>query len=336
MGPDQNEELLRYYNDRRVWLLEADEIPPQLAPYPCQTRWAYHRRGRPEDGRLGRGGTPVSMMLNKPRPLAEAIPRLPIDSAQLEPSTTTPDSASAGEASGVYLPEESRSERYIAIGLFLLSFLYLCIFRRYTLDRSRRGNRPARSAANTGRASSVSGLLLILHSWIVLSPTRCCSASLEILCWSHTRPWRSWERHSPVITYLLSRRVCSREIALLVTGLMTITALPFRFMVLHNWDSTLLACLALYCAVRLAGISTRGVGFCDGSLVSLTGLFEQSKGAGLLLGLGLGFLIIALRGRACGKSLIANCLTRRMFALAIWPGWPYGGHSRLTSPASMF
>jgi hypothetical protein len=33
MGPDQNEELLRYYGDRRVWLLEADEVPPKLTQY---------------------------------------------------------------------------------------------------------------------------------------------------------------------------------------------------------------------------------------------------------------------------------------------------------------
>jgi hypothetical protein len=33
MGADQNEELLRYYKDRRVWLLEADVTTPQLSPY---------------------------------------------------------------------------------------------------------------------------------------------------------------------------------------------------------------------------------------------------------------------------------------------------------------
>jgi hypothetical protein len=32
MGHDQNEELLRYYNDRRVWLLDADTSPPRLVP----------------------------------------------------------------------------------------------------------------------------------------------------------------------------------------------------------------------------------------------------------------------------------------------------------------
>jgi len=38
MGSAQNEELLRYYGDRRVWLLEADANPPQLAPYAEQNR----------------------------------------------------------------------------------------------------------------------------------------------------------------------------------------------------------------------------------------------------------------------------------------------------------
>jgi hypothetical protein len=33
MGAQQNEELLHYYSDRRVWLLDGDAISPQLAPY---------------------------------------------------------------------------------------------------------------------------------------------------------------------------------------------------------------------------------------------------------------------------------------------------------------
>jgi len=33
MGAEKNEELLRYFKDRRVWLLEADEIPAKLAAY---------------------------------------------------------------------------------------------------------------------------------------------------------------------------------------------------------------------------------------------------------------------------------------------------------------
>jgi hypothetical protein len=34
MGPAQNEELLRYYNDPHAWLLDADALPPKLDSYP--------------------------------------------------------------------------------------------------------------------------------------------------------------------------------------------------------------------------------------------------------------------------------------------------------------
>jgi hypothetical protein len=33
MGAEKNEELLHYYRDRRVWLLEADDVPTKLTPY---------------------------------------------------------------------------------------------------------------------------------------------------------------------------------------------------------------------------------------------------------------------------------------------------------------
>jgi hypothetical protein len=34
MGPGENEELVRYFKDREVWLLEPDEMPPRLTTYP--------------------------------------------------------------------------------------------------------------------------------------------------------------------------------------------------------------------------------------------------------------------------------------------------------------
>ncbi len=33
MSPAENEELIKYFRDRRVWLLEADEHPPKLTQY---------------------------------------------------------------------------------------------------------------------------------------------------------------------------------------------------------------------------------------------------------------------------------------------------------------
>jgi hypothetical protein len=35
MGPSENDELIRYFKDRKVWLLEADQKPPRLSPYPA-------------------------------------------------------------------------------------------------------------------------------------------------------------------------------------------------------------------------------------------------------------------------------------------------------------
>ncbi|MGH9502113.1 MAG: hypothetical protein ACRD20_04610 [Terriglobales bacterium] len=34
MGVERNQELIDYFNDRHVWLVEPDKIPPQVSPYP--------------------------------------------------------------------------------------------------------------------------------------------------------------------------------------------------------------------------------------------------------------------------------------------------------------
>jgi len=74
----------------------------------------------------------------------------------------------------------------------------------------------------------------------------------------------------------------------------------------------------LYCAVRfLESASVQWV-FAAATFTSLTALFEQSKGAGLLLGLSTGFLIIALGERQ------ATFLTgRQWIAIAIGLTWPF-------------
>jgi len=40
LGPQRDEELLRYYSNRTVWLFEPDKEPPGITPYPraCGTR----------------------------------------------------------------------------------------------------------------------------------------------------------------------------------------------------------------------------------------------------------------------------------------------------------
>ena len=36
MGAVQNERLFAYFRDRSIWLLQADERPPRLTPYPVE------------------------------------------------------------------------------------------------------------------------------------------------------------------------------------------------------------------------------------------------------------------------------------------------------------
>ena len=33
MGSEKNQRLLNYFRDRKVWLVEPDEIPPRISPY---------------------------------------------------------------------------------------------------------------------------------------------------------------------------------------------------------------------------------------------------------------------------------------------------------------
>lgn len=100
-----------------------------------------------------------------------------------------------------------------------------------------------------------------------------------------------------VLTYLLARRVCSRWSAFLASALVTLTGLPNRFLVLHNWDSTLWAFLTMYCAVIYLQNPRRLWLFAAGLFAAVTCLFEQSKGAGIVLGLGLAAIILVTTDR---------------------------------------
>ena len=98
-----------------------------------------------------------------------------------------------------------------------------------------------------------------------------------------------------VITFVLARRMASRTGAVVAALALLLCCLPVRFLVLHNWDSTAAALLALYCALGL--LRNPGLGWAAGIgfFTSLSVLSNQARGMGVVLGLVLGFL--ALRSR---------------------------------------
>lgn len=120
-----------------------------------------------------------------------------------------------------------------------------------------------------------------------------------------------------VVTYSLARRVCSRTISLLAAGLTTAVSVTYRFVVVHNWYSTLFAMLALYAAIRLLETGQRRWGFITGSLTALTILIEQSKGPALMGGLAIGYLVLLTVG---GKKLPG---VSDILAFAIGFAWPF-------------
>jgi hypothetical protein len=193
-------------------------------------------------------------------------------------------------------PAFGADDRRIAIALALLSFGYLCLFRRFTqlepdegivlqgAQRILMGQIPYRDFFTFLTPGSYFLMALIFrvfgNSMLVARTTLAVIGAIF-----------------SVITYALARRVCSKKSALLAAALVALTALPYRFLVLHNWDSTFWACLAVYSAIRLSEIPRGSWAFATGTLCSLAVLFEQSKGAGLSIGIVLGFILISLSGR---------------------------------------
>ena len=209
------------------------------------------------------------------------------------------------------VPEQSGSDRLVTGLLFALSLAYLLAFRRYATmepdegillqgaQRILHGQVLYRDFFSFFTPGSYYFLALIFgifgNSFLV---ARTVLAVIGGVC--------------SVVSYLLARRTCSPGTALITAALVTLTTLPYRFLVLHNWDSTLWACLAIYCAVRFIERPHWKWAFSLGSFASVTTLFEQSKGAGLCLGLGLGIGILVLAGGRrdlLQRSSVAGILT---------------------------
>lgn len=218
------------------------------------------------------------------------------------------DSLTSGETSAPSHPERPASEAWITAAVFLLATGYLLLFRRYTTIE------PDEGIVLQGAQRILRGEVLYRDFFSFLTPG---SFYLQALLFkvfgnSFLVPRTTLAVLGGMfsaIGYLLARRVCRRSTTLIAIALLTLITLPYRFLALHNWDSTLLACLAVYCAVRMVESAHAGWAFAMASLTSLTLLFEQSKGVGLGLGLCLGFVSVrvlrASRLEIRGVDLIA-------------------------------
>ena len=220
-------------------------------------------------------------------------------------------------AKSLLLPEKLPLERWIALGVFTISLLYLCLFRRYTsID-------PDEGIILQGAQRIVHRQVLYRDFFSFFTPGSYYLLALLFKVFGSSMlvartALAAYGAFFSVFTYLLARRVCSRWVALAAAYLVTWTCLPWRFMILHNWDSTLWACATVYCAVWLLQAPRWGWALATGSFASLTVLFEQSKGAGLVLGLGLGLLLLVLFARSTLR------LSRRDWVtLGIGLAWPF-------------
>jgi 4-amino-4-deoxy-L-arabinose transferase-like glycosyltransferase len=213
-------------------------------------------------------------------------------------------------------PENSPLDRVVALLSFVLTFLYLYSFRRHTFLDLDEG------IILQGAQRILDGQVLYRDFFAFVTPGSYYMLALVFKIFgnsygvAHTELAAIGAAFSP-LTYLLARRVCSRQSSLLVTTLMALTAVPVVYAVLHNWDSTLWTCLTVYCAVRLIEFPSNRWAFVTGSFTAFTVLFEQSKGAGLLLGLSLGFALIHVAKRDSG--LFAK---RQVIAFLGGLAWP--------------
>src|SRR5438309_7968566 len=171
------------------------------------------------------------------------------------------------------LPEQTAIDLGLALAIFLLAVAYLWLFRRYTFIE------PDEGIILQGAQRILRGEVLHRDFFSFFTPgSYYFVALLSRIFGSSMLVARStlafYGGIFSAVIYLLSRRVCTRGISLIVVVLTMLTTLPFRFLVLHNWDSTVWACLAVYSAVRWLESWNWKWASATGSFISLTFLFE--------------------------------------------------------------
>jgi len=235
-----------------------------------------------------------------------------------EPLTTevaVPEDVGGEEPSSITTPEKSGAEWGIALLVFAGSCLYLRLFYNYTALFGDEG------ILLEGGQRILGGQVLYRDFFSLVTPGSYYWMALLFRIFGNSilvarGTLLVYGGLFSVLAYLISRRVCHRGVALLGAYVTTIACLPYWFVAVHNWDSTLLAFLALYCGVRALESRHSGWAAATGSFAALTGLFEQSKGAGLVVGMALGLALIAW-------SRNRDRLNRRgLAALLVGFAWP--------------
>jgi hypothetical protein len=216
----------------------------------------------------------------------------------------------------VIAPEKSARDWGIAALLFAFSILYLWPFLNFTILF------PDEGITLQGAQRILNGQVLYRDFFTFYTPGSYYWTALrfELLGTSFFAGRVVLLVYGGVISvalYMLARRLCSRWVAALTAYLSLVIGLPYRFLVLHNWDSTALTVLALYAVVRWVESSHHAWAFATGTLVAMTCLFEQSKGAGLVFGLALGSLLLARYGRR--SDLFRGLSLRMLLAGLAWP-----------------
>jgi 4-amino-4-deoxy-L-arabinose transferase-like glycosyltransferase len=214
------------------------------------------------------------------------------DETLSEAAATTP----TRDPEAITAPEKSLAEVSVSALIFLLSVLYFRLFYSYTLLNGDEG------IVLQGAERILQGQVLYRDFFSFLTPGSYYWLALFFKLFGSSmlvaRAVLVVEGALlSVLTYLLARRVCSRWSALLAAYFVTVACVPFRFLVLHNWESTLWAYVSLYCAVWFLQKPHWVWAFAIGFFTALTCLFEQSKGAGLVLGLTAGLLVVLRKER---------------------------------------
>jgi 4-amino-4-deoxy-L-arabinose transferase-like glycosyltransferase len=208
------------------------------------------------------------------------------------------ETPAAGEVGSEALrcPEEPKLEWIIALGLFLFAIGWLYPFHNYTLLNADEG------IILQGAQQILAGQVPYRDFFTFYTPgSYYWTALLFRLFGDSILTARAallvYGGLFAILTYFLARRVSNRWASVLAAYVAVVVCLPYKFVVLHNWDSTLAAYAALYAAVRALEGSGGVWAVAAGFFMAATCLTEQSKGAGLVLGLVVGLAIVAYAAR---------------------------------------